>query len=463
MNRTIHSFLVNLFPTPNAAARLSSPVLQTIGLFGLLLCLLGLLGGKSVQNLGMGLLVIATFGTKDTLWPILKRDPLFKVIAVAALYLILRTVFAIFEFPELAGKQIREGAGMLRIALILLFGWWIGGTLKAALHTYWIVLVGLFLTLLFRVDWLHLSTFLGGNASEGNVMALNIHHSNVALFFSTAFMGWIIFSNTFWESVTLKWPYPLKLGVWIFILILFLEITLMTQLRIIWVALFLWSMGALFFLALKSFRSQIKRNMIQRVFLFASILLVAVGLVFSQFSLVLARLNQDQEVVKRVLVWDLTNVPVTSFGTRVYLWKIGLDYVKERPFFGWGPGTTPDLIQKSAIPEQAKRLSTANHLHLHNTYLELFVRVGLIGVLLLGSALWLIVRSAWNLSKEGPLYSKIAVFSLSAFFLIGVAGLTDSYARQIGWFFMATIGGVVYSFSLWREGQYSQSVGLPKG
>ncbi len=443
MNRSIHHWLSNvLFPTPNGVARLPNQTLESVGLFGLLLCLLGLLEGKSLASVGMALLLIATLGGGRTLWPIIKNDPLSKLIGLTILYFTIRTVFAVFEFPEIAKREIAEGTKMLRISLIPLFAYWIGGELKAVLHSYALVLAGMLLTLLFRFDWLHLSALLSGD----HPVSLNVHHSNVGLVFSTAFIGLVIFSKIFLKS-TGRVSRGMRIGLFLSLAALLLQVTLIAQARMIWVGIFLWVLCVLFYLALKSVQSPIKNNLVRQGILFGSLILVVFGLVFSQFKIISVRFSQEQVVIKKVFSGDLTDIPVTSFGTRLYYLQVGLDAVKERFFFGWGPGTIPYLLQKSNIPERLK----TEHVHLHNTYLELFVRMGLVGFLLVGSVFLYILRASWHLARGCPIKTQIALFSLSAFFILGVASLADNYFRQIGWFFMAMIGGCVESFSLWSK------------
>jgi hypothetical protein len=77
------------------------------------------------------------------------------------------------------------------------------------------------------------------------------------------------------------------------------------------------------------------------------------------------------------------------------------------------------------------------------------VRVGLIGSILIGIILFLIIKAAIKISNESLLHAQISIFSLSAFFLFSIANVTDMHLRPVGWYFLAIVGGIVYSFSLW--------------
>jgi O-antigen ligase len=430
-------FITLFAPPEGGVEHAAHPTLYRIGWFGLILCLLGLLGGKALQNVGMVLLLVATIWERRTLAPIIKKDPLFKAIMAWILYLTIRTLFALFEFPETGPMQIKVALGMYQIILIFIFAFWIRGTVKTVMNLYIIAIIGLFLTLLLRIDWLHLRTFFDGEPG-----ALGIHHSNVGLIFSTAFIGWIIFSKTIWERGTARYD-RVRIALWVLVLAIFFQWILLTQLRIIWAGLILWMLCALVFLSIK-IKSPVGTDLTRQAVVFVSVVLIGMGLVFTQWNTISARLLGEETVVQKVLARDFEDMPATSFGARTYLLEIGLEAAKKRILFGWGPATTPILIQQGNIPESIKE-----HSHLHNSYLEIFVRVGLIGLILIGMILFLLIRAAIKIQKESPLHLQISIFSLSAFLLFGIANMTDIYLRQVGWFFLAIIGGVVYSFCLY--------------
>ena len=63
-------------------------------------------------------------------------------------------------------------------------------------------------------------------------------------------------------------------------------------------------------------------------------------------------------------------IPYNSAGTRVHLWAFGLQKFVERPVFGHGP-YNHHLIIASDLQNK--------HGYLHNSYLEMLVRLGLFG------------------------------------------------------------------------------------
>ena len=430
-------FITPFTPPEGGVEHAAHPTLYRAGWFGLILCLLGLLTGKALQNVGMVLLLAATIGEYRALIPMMKRDPLFHVTAAFLLYLAVQTSFAHYEFPGTG--QIPVAIGICRIALIFIFAFWIRGTVKTGILIYIMTLIGLFLALLFRIDWRHLGALFSGESD-----VLGIHRSSMALIFATAFIGLLIFGKTIWGASAAK-GYRTRIGLWVLVTTFFFQWILLTRVRIVWIGLISWMVCALIFLAVRYFRESVGEVIIRKTAIFVSVVLIGMGIVFTQWDTISAHLLQEKTVVQKVLKRDFKDMPATSFGSRTYLWKIGWEAAKERTLFGWGPSSTPILIQRGNIPESIKREVS----NLHNGYLEIFVRFGLIGFILIGMIMFLLVRAAFKMAKESPLHAQIALFSLSAFFLFGIANMTDMHLRPVGWYFFAIIGGVVYSFSLY--------------
>ena len=91
-------------------------------------------------------------------------------------------------------------------------------------------------------------------------------------------------------------------------------------------------------------------------------------------------------------------------GERGPIWFVALSLAGQRPVFGWGSKSWKDIY-----PAEAKRLSPALGLedpqvistlagayHAHNTFLQVFVEQGAIGLILLG---WVLVE-CWHRSKQ---------------------------------------------------------------
>lgn len=90
-----------------------------------------------------------------------------------------------------------------------------------------------------------------------------------------------------------------------------------------------------------------------------------------------------------------TSVPGNkAVGIRMRLYELGVEKFKERPWLGWGLDSTPALIESAHLDLAGER-----HVHLHNSYLDALVGMGLIGSLLLLTLFVLVMRElvlAWR-------------------------------------------------------------------
>lgn len=99
------------------------------------------------------------------------------------------------------------------------------------------------------------------------------------------------------------------------------------------------------------------------------------------------------------------------FALRMQLYRHGLERWSERPFFGWGPGARLAPGAES-MPYQIG--------HFHNTYLELLVRLGLVGVSLVAIALLLIGRVVWIAYQEGRFAPDHFAFVIGGFLVLAI-------------------------------------------
>lgn len=90
-----------------------------------------------------------------------------------------------------------------------------------------------------------------------------------------------------------------------------------------------------------------------------------------------------------------TSIPGNkAIGIRVRLYELGVEKFKERPLLGWGLDSIPLLIEDAHLDLAGER-----HVHLHNSYLDALVGIGLVGSLLLLSLFVLVMRElvmAWR-------------------------------------------------------------------
>jgi hypothetical protein len=91
--------------------------------------------------------------------------------------------------------------------------------------------------------------------------------------------------------------------------------------RIIWAGLLAWILCAFIFFAVKYFKTSVGTVPIRKMVLSVSVVLIGIGLVFTQWNAISAHLLEEKVVVQKVLTRNFENMPVTSFGSRTYIGK----------------------------------------------------------------------------------------------------------------------------------------------
>ena len=132
-------------------------------------------------------------------------------------------------------------------------------------------------------------------------------------------------------------------------------------------------------------------------------------------------------------------MPYTSAGIRLHTWQEAARWIAERPFVGWG-GNGRSLIfdHSTHLPEQIKQRFG----HLHNSYMDLLVNFGLLGLALLAALVYWLVSRSLRYHRAGLLPGGSLVFCLSFTAFFGVINLFESYLfYDSGHLVLAIVGG----------------------
>jgi len=142
---------------------------------------------------------------------------------------------------------------------------------------------------------------------------------------------------------------------------------------------------------------------------------------------------------------------------RSQIWQANIDMIKERPLFGWGYGN-----YRTFRDPFYERHPEANHTgHAHNTFLQVAVDNGLIGLAAFLYLFWSLLRLGWETyqrlsSEDEPLRSLIlgAFLSIVGFLVGGVTqhNFGDAEVVVVMW----AIAGVIARAWKWRPGAAEQ-------
>ena len=409
-------------------------------------------GAESVMILTFLWLAFVS-GRETGLRTAIVRDPLFLACLALLGFLILARLWYSYSLPSGIDPETRETRYVLKPVLAFLVAFGMG---IVARPYRWALLL---LALLGLAAYL-LTTIGSGqwaNAWAGNRENFGIHNAqHTAMFFGTALIGIVCFMFRAIKASSRRWRQAV-----IFLMILSLAVAafglIATQTRAAWLGFAMATTIGLTTAACLIWKKRdnpFGRGHKKAVFGLALFLL---------FSFVLAGLNAPERVKapftnsqsdsgQLLSIEQYTNLPEhnsnprTSHGVRLMSWRVALEWLKERPLVGWGPGSAEDLIDHSVFfSDQFKK----NFGHLHNSFIESLVANGLIGsAILLAMAAW-IGYAALAAYRNGKMPADAFIFALSFFGFWTAINLFESYTLYTtGHYINAVTVGFIYSFYL---------------
>lgn len=177
------------------------------------------------------------------------------------------------------------------------------------------------------------------------------------------------------------------------------------------------------------------------------LLLFAVGL-YRNADPFMRRIAPDFAVARQILSGGHGYSSSSSFSFRYHAQKFGLEKWLERPLLGWGAGSSRPLIESSGRRELYKPETGQWLGRMHNAYIEILVRFGLVGLGLLGLALGYGVASLYRARREAGLAEDYWRFFLAGFGLLAVWGLSSTFTSPAWQAYWMLLMGIGTSFSL---------------
>lgn len=247
-----------------------------------------------------------------------------------------------------------------------------------------------------------LTPWMIGDGWEGVVEALNgkrsgfgNHIITMGMVYSVILLGLLIFYKRFFLC---KYR---KTGVlfWIFGVVFSLFGIYASQTRAIYFAFFvLYGLFAIYILYLFVFYREKKFGFIKK-FIIVSFLAVLLFFVLGGmgfFDGVKSRFDKECLTILQILFRDYDSVPKNSAGLRIHFWLETWEWIKLRPFFGWGEAANHALHQKAG-----NYFGDRYFITVHNDVLEVLLSYGIFGLLLFAVFLfWLTIKvnCAWSKS-----------------------------------------------------------------
>jgi len=180
--------------------------------------------------------------------------------------------------------------------------------------------------------------------------------------------------------------------------------------------------------------------------------LLLLGLMTLNSGPIIDRLGEEQDALRAMLSGEIDYSVQSSLSQRWHAQRFGMAAWRERPWFGWGPGSSHALIVAGGGP--SLRTDDGGILdHLHNTYLELLVQFGLFGLALWAGMFVSLFASVHRARNMGRLDADVARFLMLSIVYLSLWDLIDFHATHQAWRGLwALLAGSALSVGLFATG-----------
>lgn len=409
-------------------------------LAGLFAFAAGASGAKALQSIGMLLMILGSIPFLNPMWHRLARDPLAIAAAVFFMYLIFNALIA--DKSPIAGVAhwdlVRK---MSRVLLLPVVAYWLAGRQDRINWLFAAALLGMIAPIV--EQWLYWGSIAPMFGAER--IGFRLNPIWMGLNASLAVLGLVVFRARIVSLLAERLSTPGALAAWILLFLLMMQVVVVSQSRGAYVAL---AAGASVLVVLKIRQVGLSPLLQQRtqITLTVVLLMLVLAMLLLQDEVLVRRLIDERGTIASIINGDLSNLPMTPIGQRVFMYMAGLEAWLQKPWLGWGPDGSLAVIAQADMPQGIV------HDHLHNGALDVLVRFGVVGALIFYSIPVILVRAAWCSLRAGWLQADTAQFALVAIATIAVADLTESYiASGHGWSLLMLIGGVMYTGYLWNQ------------
>ena len=412
---------------------------QLVGKVGLAILFASTFSAPAAANAGVVLVTIAfPFAVVD--WRSLVCQPVVMALLACIIYLIALTVVFSITRPEGTNLHWSDSWDWLQLALFIPMAFFVRANSEDLGRLLLFCILGLIIGALWRLDWAELlhspqAYFYTRRDGYGS------HPNEFALFSGTALLGMVLLRRRWWADGS-----PVRTLLWIACLLLLLQAFLVTKSRGPWFSI-LATIGFVFILS-RHYRDGSTDLRQTRISRYAVAILVLAVLAATQGRMIVSRLLVEIPVVQDIVSGKQGYLTTSSFALRWNAQIFGVESWLQRPLTGWGPKTSQSLMKASGNPKLQYRPGEFIT-HLHNTYLELLVQTGTIGLILAGVLIALLLRGLVLAFRADRLAVDLYLFLLGAFVFLLLFSLFEYRSTGRGWrFYWILLAGTAFSFSL---------------
>lgn len=386
-------------------------------------------------------------------WNIVKSDPLVWITAVFIVYVAVRLALALIERPDMAGAQMEGARRLLRSGFVpvLVFSYALARISNPSKHVIGLLAalaIGLLVSALISFDWSLIADTIPARARLGLGM---ISYAGLALAtiglsamtVAACCLTWRPFNRT-----TLRW------GAIFLVLSAFAMMgVVLNNTRSVWIGVGVGLLGAIGYLVvcgLKNSRTSILLSV-------GAVLLLSSGSVYVMSDSIQQRwsaaVSETRDGVSALIEGDIEEIPNGSVGARIHWAVFGARALADRPVIGYGPAESRYLrLERDDVPSNVENRTT----HFHNGLLDLALRLGGVGVVLLALGATWVLRAADSWRRIEEQYSTIYVGAFVIAWIVLLGFHQAANHRFLDFevaYLLASVGGIAHAGFLLARGE----------
>lgn len=369
-------------------------------------------------------------------------DNVFKLFIAALVASVLSWINAKVQLPHLA-RELPDLGPMFNLFYFLPIAYFIKGKSNRVILLWLAMLTGFIVSFISHSPDFISELLRGANGVRISFGVNNAQHpaiwSGVAIIVLTAMI--------MKEFTTNSLRRPLCWSAYIGLLLFFTFVLIATQTRQVLLGLTLSiSLGSLGYVYIKKIKASKKR-------IISAILLLLIALFsIGHFTDVEKRIESEQNTLSLILSGQIDNLPDDSTGIRMSLWNAAFDWVQERPLLGSDFGVDKALIKTS---DKTSDFIKARIHHLHNSFVDITVYYGLLGLMIISLTLILVFRRCMA-SDKGQQFNQIQYACCLFFVYWVIVNMFESYLFSTSGLLVHNIMlGSFFTFTIHNNGESS--------
>ncbi|MFN2328645.1 MAG: O-antigen ligase family protein [Chromatocurvus sp.] len=388
------------------------------GSVGLYLFALTAFSQRALAVVGCLLMLYALWRDRSRAWPLLRQTPLFWCTAALAAYTVARTGLAVAQDPQNAALHAKDAARILYLCAFIAIAWALHGDHTRILRFLVAAAAGFVAARLWHFDWQ-----LNYPQPWWQMrLGLGLETIGLGYYAGTLLLGMLVFAPRMLAQA--HRPRDIA-GIGLLLTAVVaagLQWVILSQSRAAWLALLpLTALAALFAL-----HSSWRRGGLPALALMSAplaLLLVIGGL---NAPNLMQRLAEEQHTIGLLLDGNLDAISSAdergwehSIGTRIQMLEAGYRQWLGAPFLGFGPAAS----KLTLLASDDRVLQQYNDYH--NVALDMLVRYGMLGLLLLLLCGKYTLSSGWQAWRRGLLPTDTALFLAGTLCLLLASSLSN--------------------------------------